>query len=277
MSGAPLGSQSDRTSAQSSNFVTGLDLSATPTNGGPDAAVRPIALEDVQPPNLGVGLNRTIRPQARKRGWGGINQGYSFDARLESQSPDLQNMEGYTRYGALRTRRGIVKIDSGTPAAEGLCVCPLNIQTTDGKRHVAVVSYDGSTNSTIEAVALETDVKRAEPISAIPAITLDSPVAGQFRSTAATTGMPGEVERLLIRWSEAGFPLAYTEQPDLRSENQPTVSGVHAAWNAYSSLQISLPVTPDTSLNGKTLYVTVWAVSRLGVSKPFFGRVVVSS
>lgn len=242
---------------------------------GPGAAPRPIEFEDVQPPNLGVGLSRSVRPQAKQRGWGGLNQAFSDESRLENQSPNLQNVEGFSKRGALRTRRGLCKVDSGTPAAEGLCVCDLGLYI-NGVAQAALVSYDGSTNSTIEAVAVENAIKPSRPPHAAPTVTLSSPVAGQFRASVAATNMPGEIKRVLIKYDTVGFPESYFDEADLRSASVAGGSGNPLAWDGNSTINVNLPTTPDLSLTGTTFFVSVWALSELGASPAYRGRVEVS-
>lgn len=202
--------------------------------------------------------------------WLGLNQAVAPERLSPLESPDLVNMNTWARLGSLSTRMCRGKCAEAATRGTGVCVLPTSFIDASGARNVLMVSFSGSAQ-TLELSRLTLPAKPERGLDFVPDVTLTSPSAGNIRVAISALPTVGGIEAVLSCWSTVGYPTSPWSVDTRRN----TAGREETAWFGVDSYSTDTDVTGEVSATS-TVYVSVWLISRLGMSQPYHGTVSVT-
>lgn len=213
----------------------------------------------------------------------------SPDMKLDpTASPFMQNWNTIETPGSISVRRGTMKfndnrdtVNSGSLGAGykglGVLYIPPNDYSGSGAMFQSYADlgaglYGGSAN--VEHFVCDAGPTYSRPRSfyqqPAPSVTLSSPSTGTIRANCTYTNILqiNTVAAWVVRYSSVRQPRDIDGYDDSESE-------ILDDADYFASITGEIFDEPGL-VSTTTYYVTAWAVSRLGVSKPFYGKVVAS-
>lgn len=202
--------------------------------------------------------------------WLGLNMAVAPERLTGLESPDLLNMNTWSHPASLSTRMCRGKCAEKATRAEGVCLLPTSFVDSDGVRNVVMVSWSASVE-TLEIKKLTLPAKPERGLFQTPAVTLTSPSTGNIRVALSPLATVGGIESVLCCWSANGYPTS----PWSIDSRRNTEGRAENAWFGVTNYSQDMDVSGEVA-SAALAYVSVWLVSRTGLSPAFHGTVTVA-